>query len=182
MTVLDEPGDVAAHRRQHEREERREHRDRARDERAAEQPGEDERRDRDDGDAETEDPHLVEAAVVVATAVEAERQSDDALEHDRDRDRRGDTGLVHRTDLHVVAHERRQRNGDGPRRRVDDVLDQREDALQPDRECGPPVGLLEAGRLVDGNPLSAVAAHVARYKLRREFTRAPRASAASSTP
>ena len=123
MTVLDEPGDVAAHRRQHEREERREHRHRARDERAAEQPGEDERGERDDGDAEAEHPHLVEAAVVVAAPVEAERQSDDALQHDRDRDRRGDAGLVHRGELHVVAHERRQRDGDGPRRGVDGVLD-----------------------------------------------------------
>ena len=83
VTVLDEPGHVAADHGQHEREERREHRHRAGDQRAAEEAGEDERGDADDGDAEAEHADLLEAAVVVPAAVQAERQTDDPLQDDR---------------------------------------------------------------------------------------------------
>ena len=47
---------------------------------------EDERCNRDDGDAEAEHPDLVEAAVVVAPPVQPERQPDQSLQHDGDDD------------------------------------------------------------------------------------------------
>ena len=137
VAVLDQPGHVAADHRQHQREERRQHGHRPRDQRAAEEPGEDERGDGDDGDAEAEHPDLVEAAVVVPAPVQAEAQSDEPLQDDCNGNGREHAGLVHRGDPHVVAQERRDGHGDGPRRGVDGELDQREGALQGDVQCGP---------------------------------------------
>ena len=114
LVLLDQAGGIASDRGDHEREEGGEHRHRARHEAALPDLGRHEQHATDDRHRGAEHPDLVEAAVVVAAAIETDRSTCHPLQHDGDTDHDQHPDLVDRSDTEVVAQQRRDRDRDRP--------------------------------------------------------------------